>query len=114
VDFIFDEQGKQIGRALEAWKHFVEAASPEDKARMGRRPISGDDKVDIPLQAADLLAWRMRREYMDKQVGKDTAVRLFPLSVYLYCDVWTEEKLQGQAEAFRRFAKATGRRFLYD
>src|SRR6202040_3841728 len=38
VDFIFDEQGKQIGRALEAWKHFFEAASPEDKARMGRRP----------------------------------------------------------------------------
>jgi hypothetical protein len=96
VDFIFDEQGKQIGRALEAWKHFVEAASPEDKARMGRRPISGDDKVDIPLQAADLLAWRMRREWMDKESGNDTAVKLFPLQVYVYCDVWTEEKLQGQ------------------
>jgi hypothetical protein len=114
VDFIFDEQGKQIGRALEAWKNFVEAASPDDQARMGRRPISGDDKIDIPLQAADLLAWRMRREYMDKQTGKDTAVRLFPLSVYLYCDEWTEEKLQGQMGAFRHFSKQTGRRFLYE
>lgn len=46
VDFIFDEQGKQVCRALEAWQHFVEAASPEDRARMGRKPISGDDKTD--------------------------------------------------------------------
>lgn len=114
VDFIFDEQGKQIGRALGAWKHFVDAASHEDRARMGRRPISGDDKMDIPLQAADLLAWRIRREWMDKETGTDTATKLFPLSVYVYCDVWTEEKLQGQMEAFRQFAKRTRRKFLYD
>lgn len=114
VDFIFDEQGKQAGRALEAWKHFVEAASPEDRARMGRKPISGDDKVDIPLQAADLLAWRMRREWMEKETGKDTAQKLFPLSGYIYCHVWTEEKLQMQMEAFQQFKRATGRRFHYD
>jgi hypothetical protein len=114
VDFFFDEQGKQIGRALAAWKYFFDAASPEDRTRMGRRPVLGDDEVDIPLQGADLLAWRMRREWIDRQTGKDTAVKLFPLSVHLYCDVWTEEKLQGQMDAFQRFARTARRRFLYD
>jgi hypothetical protein len=116
VDFIFDEQGKQISRALAAWNDFVKAARPEDQRRLGQRPVSGDDKVNLPLQAADLLAWRIRREWMDKdkQSGADYAVKLFPLSLYIYVHVWTEEKFQMQMAGFQRFKRATGRKFLYD
>jgi hypothetical protein len=62
------------------------------------------------------LAWRIRREWVDKgrQSGADYAVTLFPLSLYIYVDVWTEEKLQMQMAGFQRFKRTTGRKFLYD
>lgn len=114
VDFIFDEQGKQIGRALEAWKHWVEFAPDRYKPMIGRRPVSGDDKTDLPLQGADIVAWKVRREWVEKRTGGDFAKRFVPWSISTKVDVWTREAMRFQMDHFQDFKRVTGRRFLYE
>jgi hypothetical protein len=61
IDFIFDSQPDQMLRVLAAWELFV-ANSPETlRPFLRTRPIFRDDKTVLPLQAADLHAWWMRR-----------------------------------------------------
>jgi len=63
VDFVFDEQGKQLGQALEIWKFCTARMSPEMAAMIGTPPISRNDKKWPPLQAADFAAWQIRRQF---------------------------------------------------
>lgn len=61
VDFVFDEQGG-IGEESALFYNWIkETQDPEVSALMGARPIFRDDKKMLPLQAADLLAWHVRR-----------------------------------------------------
>ena len=56
ANFIFDEQGKEVGRALRHWERF-KAAVPATLAHLvGNRPDSRKDHEWLPLQAADMLA----------------------------------------------------------
>jgi hypothetical protein len=68
TDFDFDEQG-EAGKFCLATYDILKAAlsdgSPEIRKMMGRMPIMLDDKRYLPLQAADMFAWSMRR-YRDK------------------------------------------------
>jgi hypothetical protein len=115
VDFIFDEQGKEIGRALEAWKYFTKFTPPGTEAMHGERPISGDDRKLVPLQAADLLAWRTRREAVDAKTGANDAKRLLPFgSLKVFTTTWDKASMLEQMEAFREFRRVTGRKFFYE
>jgi hypothetical protein len=114
IDFVFDEQGKHIGRALGAWKQFVATASAVDRARCGRPPVSGDDRIDLPLQAADLLAWKVRRQFLDEATGQNASDRLPSLSTKPYERRWGLAELEHQLTCFRVFSAATRRPFLYD
>jgi hypothetical protein len=114
VDFIFDEQGKQIGRALEAWKYFVEFAPDRWRPMIGRRPISGDDMHDLPLQAADMVAWRVRREWIERRTGGDFSKRLLPWGMFTHVDTWTRQRLKTQMAQLQHFCRETGRRFHHD
>lgn len=60
VDFIFDKQAerKQI---LAAWDEFSEPMPQEVKNRLGADPRFEDDQEFLPLQAADLWAWWIRK-----------------------------------------------------
>ena len=61
VDFIFDEQG-QIGYEATSWYAEMKAAFPPDaRSLFGSTPIFQDDKLVLPLQAADMFAWFQRR-----------------------------------------------------
>ena len=61
VDFVFDEQGK-IGRESRDWYYFIrERVEPRIQRRMGAEPIFRDNKDVLPLKAADVLAWQIRR-----------------------------------------------------
>ena len=74
-DFIFDEQG-QIGEdAVRMWDNLMilnKKASGEGRADfgpfLGQRPVFRDDKIFLPLQAADLYAWNVRRGLTDNRV----------------------------------------------
>jgi len=65
VDWVFDEQG-QTGRQANKWyDHVRVSVSPKVRARMGTKPVFQHDKDVLPLKAADLYAWQIRR-YLDK------------------------------------------------
>lgn len=60
VDFYFDERAekKQI---REAWDEYMSSRPEEIRAFYGNEPRFEDDKKFLPLQAADLWAWWVRR-----------------------------------------------------
>jgi hypothetical protein len=65
IDFIFDEQdGVDTDIAL-FFSHMKKDLPPEAQALIDGSPIfkSDKDKRYLPLQAADLLAWHLRREH---------------------------------------------------
>ena len=65
VDLIFDQQS-QIERSVAAlYQGLKEMQSDDLRARMGGMPLFRSDLEVLPLQAADMLAWHVRRETRD-------------------------------------------------
>lgn len=66
TDFVFDEQLGFSDEALQWWPNFkrvLDQASKTDLPQyVGSSPIFRDEKRFLPLQAADLLAWLIRRQ----------------------------------------------------
>ena len=114
VDFVFDEQGKQVGQALSAWKYFKQFATPEAGVFIGNPPISRDDKTFLPLQAADILAWKTRRNIMDKASGEVHPV--IPSLSTLNCvvETWTKDRLQSMYDRVDVMRRSLGHAFPYD
>jgi hypothetical protein len=67
IDFDFDDQGMRIGAAIRAVFPEVKRLAPDSLRKMlGRNPMMLDDKKVLPLQAADMLVWNLRRHYDPK------------------------------------------------
>lgn len=61
IDFVFDEQGL-IGAEAVFWYEHIKSLQPEPvRNLLGGNPQFLDDKKVMPLQAADQLAWHLRR-----------------------------------------------------
>jgi hypothetical protein len=68
VDFIFDDQGK-IGAQSAGWYETLrEIFPPTLQACLGSTPIFRHDKDVLPLKAADMWAWHVRR-YIWRGIG---------------------------------------------
>lgn len=62
IDFIFDKQeGVQFDIAL-FFDDLMKRLPTSQKALISKTPVFADDKEFLPLQAADLLAWHLRKE----------------------------------------------------
>jgi len=61
VDFVFDEQGATGNQAAMWYRYIKNLEKPEIAALFGSSPTFQDDKVVLPLQAADMVAWHLRR-----------------------------------------------------
>src|SRR3954447_2245042 len=83
VDFVFDEQGG-LGTQAALWYRWRKEADPDLARFLGAPPIFRDDKLVVALQAADMVAWHLRREHeygperrriasmiIDQAIGKD-------------------------------------------
>lgn len=63
LEFVFDEQGG-LGTDAALWYQWLkQGQEPAVAAMMGDQPIFGDDKKMVALQAADMLAWHLRRQH---------------------------------------------------
>lgn len=62
VDFIFDDQGK-IGITAVSWyPYFLAAFTDQERSILAGTPIFRHDSDVLPLKAADMCAWYLRRE----------------------------------------------------
>jgi hypothetical protein len=79
VDFIFDNEAEKA-RLSPHWDRFRASLSPNVSGLVGDDPIFRDDEKFMPLQAADLWAWWVRKWYEDG--NKDGVKNLdFPWTV---------------------------------
>jgi hypothetical protein len=114
INFVFDEQGRQVGNALRAWKYWTRFAIPQMQPMLGERPQSGNDKKLLPLQAADLLAWRTYRLVEDGHSHESLAYRLLPMSMNIEGQHHNRQSLQNMFDRMSRLRRETGRPFLYE
>jgi hypothetical protein len=63
IDFIFDERGEK-GELRKGWAYYTKSVNEEFAKRLGREPRFEDDMEFLPLQAADLLAWHIRKHWL--------------------------------------------------
>jgi hypothetical protein len=95
MDFIFDEQETFKNRVLGAYDHFRAAGRDKELAFLGSPPIFRDDKLFMPLQAADMLSGYVNRrsrrlsyppEFDDLQ------------SIPVVFDLWNRERMESYLE----------------
>jgi hypothetical protein len=67
VDFIFDERVKEKKKIRDAWDAYKENADPDIKPYIGSDPRFENDIEFLPLQAADLNAWWIRKMATEKR-----------------------------------------------
>jgi hypothetical protein len=91
ADFVFDEQG-DIGIETVLWFSYMKYLQPPHiQELMGSTPIFRDDKLVVPLQAADLIAWHKRRriDNPDEDMSKWPTARIDDLP-YAECELSRE------------------------
>jgi hypothetical protein len=74
VDFIFDDQVMEKDKIVRAWDAFKTNASTDTRGLIGSVPYFRDDKKFLPIQAADLIAWWVRKLVTEKRGGDEPAV----------------------------------------
>jgi hypothetical protein len=102
IDFIFDEQGA-IGAEAAMWYPFQKAMlPPELKPMFGAGPIFRDDKQLAPLQAADMLAWHLRRSREERFATENRPALEFLIKDG-HMETWVpDESLQSIADQFAK------------
>ncbi len=70
IDFVCDERLIEQQRILEVWPRVMETAPPDVKPMLGNTPIFKSDKEVLPLQAADLEVWWLRRRWQERLTGE--------------------------------------------
>jgi hypothetical protein len=84
VDFYFDEQGSLGDDAVFYWDNFmrlsVTASNTNFGPYLGRKPKFEDEKGFMPLQAADLYAWQLRR-HMEDNMRQIIVLPRIPLAI---------------------------------
>jgi hypothetical protein len=64
VDFIFDERSdKEL--IMRGWESYSALCPPEQKKLLGRKPQFEDDQRVLPLQAADMWVWWVRKAWLE-------------------------------------------------
>lgn len=75
VDFIFDEQGKEGNRIADFYYDFRDTRPLDMVGKMMvNPPIFQNDRYMLPLQAADLSAWHIRRYLADAEKNKKSGL----------------------------------------
>lgn len=63
IDFAFDQQGSLLLRCIN-WYNEYKKKAPEPLRKIMGLVVPGDDKVLLPIQAADLVAWQVRNRFV--------------------------------------------------
>ena len=81
IEFVFDNQSEKAN-VLAAWNYFYSGAPRAVRKRIKGDPTFKNDEDIVGLQAADMLAWWARKQYV---ADKANMRNLFPKD-------WTDDK----------------------
>ena len=102
VDFIFDDQGAVGDEAVLWYNQIKKWQKPEIAALMGSVPKFENDEFVLPLQAADMLAWHIRR-HKEHPEEDDSKWPTAPFMGLLHAEVEiTKDVLVSLAEQMKR------------
>lgn len=73
VDFIFDERSDFSYNNMD-WHRFKSTVRDDFQQYLGTMPIFQDDKKVLPIQAADLIAWFMRKMWLKHRTIHGTKI----------------------------------------
>jgi hypothetical protein len=100
IEIYFDRQGDESVNKLRAgFQEFIADASPEIKARVAEPEFKND--LDItPLQAADLIAWHVRRNIFERDRDRELKGPVWEelLNLERLTGIWDRRKLQLMAQ----------------
>jgi hypothetical protein len=99
---------------LESFDGWVDVAPSHLKEYIGARPIFRDEIKVLPLQAADMLAWHVRRSFADGIQGKDVS-RLSAAMPEIFeieqaRSIWNTSEIEKSFGQFSKTALALGLR----
>jgi hypothetical protein len=104
VEFVFDERLIEQGKLIDIWPALVEDAPADIKSQLKAEPIWAKDDEALPLQAADLEAWWLRRRWLERLTDLDRLEYPWvPCDIPELACVHTEETL---AEVRDKMSKA--------
>ncbi len=67
IDFVFDDQTEKYS-VLRSWDHYLATAPRTTRKKIAGVPSFKDDTKVLPLQAADLIAWWGRRQFLNGEI----------------------------------------------
>jgi hypothetical protein len=106
VDFIFDDQGPAGLKCLQWYSELRDRVAEPDRTVIANTPQFKNDRDLNPLQAADMLAWHVRRAYSHPQEDRRAIFDLLaPAGLWQY-EVSSDE-LANIAYAFKTRVKIT-------
>lgn len=100
VDLIFDRQLDREKDLLGSHEHTLDGLTEEMVKRFRTPPVSMDDKRALPLQAADMLAWHIRRSWRDGREKLPSLSSAGPIleRMLLINEIWLERDLNHMFE----------------
>lgn len=86
IEFIFDTQTEIEDDIDLFFEHMVQSLPREAQALIAGKLLYEDDKLAPPLQAADMLAWHLRRRHEDRGSWMDGPEDLAPINPRAHLD----------------------------
>lgn len=86
IEFIFDTQAEIEDEVDLFFEYMTESIPKEARILIARNPRYEDDKTFAPLQAADMLAWHLRRRHEDHGSWMKESDDLAPISSRAHLD----------------------------
>jgi hypothetical protein len=104
IDFVFDERRIEQGKLLSIWNKLMGTAPDDVKPMLGSTPVFKSDRDVLPLQAADMEAWWLRKRWREQLTGEPRLEYPWqPAAIPGVTCIYTEETLK---ESYEKILKA--------
>ncbi|MDJ0642541.1 MAG: DUF3800 domain-containing protein [Erythrobacter sp.] len=116
VDVIFDRQLDREQIITRSYALLEKQPNYPGRKRFPTSPVFADDKRALPLQAADMLAWHIRRSYrdgIDRLRGLSTAGQVIADEILAVNELWVENDLREMFDMAQGVARGLNTMFPY-
>jgi hypothetical protein len=97
IDFVFDNQPGHIETVTASWLRFLDEAPPEIRPLLPDFPIFVDDKIALPLQAADYgVGWsrQLAEDHFYRRPNRRAPWGNMELDITVLGRHWTKEMME--------------------